>query len=68
MKKIMNPRAEYRMIYNFLCRLVGTIFKLLAKEKLGYEVSLVGGEADPSVYNSDLDASFRKLSICKNEL
>ena len=48
--------------------MVGTVFKLLAKEKLGYEISLVDGEKDPTSSNSDLGFSFKKLSSCGNEL
>ena len=51
-----------------LSRLVGTIFKLLAKEKLGYEISLVDGQEEPTASDSDLSFSFKKLSSCGNEL
>ena len=51
-----------------LSRLVGTIFKLLAQEKLGYDISLVKGQEDPTSSNSDLGFSFQKLSSCGNEL
>lgn len=51
-----------------LSRLVGTIFKLLAKEKLGYDISLVGGQEEPTTSDSDLSHFFRKLSSCGNEL
>ena len=58
---------QQKMIF-VLSRLVGTIFKLLAKEKLGYEISLVDGQEEPTTPDSDLSHFFRKLSSCGNEL
>ena len=54
-----------------LCaRLVGTVFKLLAREKLGYDISLVDTDSQDykTVTNSDLDSTFKRLSSCGNEL
>ena len=53
-------------------RLIGTIFSIFAREKLGYDVALVDindvENSNESFIDTDSDNVFRKLSSCKNEL
>ena len=52
-------------------RLIGSVFAMFAREKLGYDVTLV---TDTENINSDApvdtdqDSIFRRLSSCRNEL
>ena len=49
-------------------RLIGTIFSIFAREKLGYDVTMVSAETEATTIDTDLDTTFRKLSSCRNEL
>ena len=49
-------------------RLIGTIFSIFAREKLGYDISMVSPDAGANTIDTDLDTTFRKLSSCRNEL
>ena len=63
-------QRESVQIDDLCARLVGTVFKLLAREKLGYDISLVDTDSQDykTVTNSDLDSTFKRLSSCGNEL
>ena len=49
-------------------RLVGTIFSIFAREKLGYDITMVNADTQAHTIDTDLDTTFRKLSSCTNEL
>ena len=49
-------------------RLVGTIFSIFAREKLGYDITMVKADTEANTIDTDLDTTFRKLSSCTNEL
>lgn len=49
-------------------RLIGTIFSIFAREKLGYDVTMVSADTEANTIDTDLDTTFRKLSSCRNEL
>ncbi len=49
-------------------RLIGTIFSIFAREKLGYDVTMVSADTEATTIDTDLDTTFRKLSSCRNEL
>ena len=49
-------------------RLVGTIFSIFAREKLGYDITMVKADTEANTIDTDLDNTFRKLSSCTNEL
>ena len=55
--------------YTFHFRLIGTVFEIFAKEKLGYDISIINVDnQDNIVIDTNLDTTFQKLSSCRNEL
>ena len=53
---------------SFSYRLIGTIFSIFAREKLGYDISMINTDNEEHTIDTDLDTTFRKLSSCRNEL
>ena len=61
----INPSRVSVIAVSF--RLIGTIFSIFAREKLGYDISMVSADTGATI-DTDLDTTFRKLSSCRNEL